>query len=176
MIDLKLSYLGWYHQRQEGTHIICRFSLDHNLRLKAFVKLSLSQNFLLIWALPTPTSVIVTASAIKLNHRHADIAINWAGGLHHAKKNEASGFCYVNDIVLAILELLKFDIIPNIFLSVLFFFSVWGFLYECLCMDVYVCMCPNGRILFKALTPDLWKRLYFCIIGTWQFSNDFGAA
>ncbi|KAL4245117.1 histone deacetylase family protein [Abortiporus biennis] len=29
-----------------------------------------------------------------------DIAINWAGGLHHAKKREASGFCYINDIVL----------------------------------------------------------------------------
>ncbi|EJD01728.1 histone deacetylase complex, catalytic component RPD3 [Fomitiporia mediterranea MF3/22] len=37
----------------------------------------------------------------------ADIAINWAGGLHHAKKSEASGFCYVNDIVLCILELLR---------------------------------------------------------------------
>ncbi|KAL5527933.1 CLR6 [Sanghuangporus baumii] len=36
-----------------------------------------------------------------------DIAINWAGGLHHAKKREASGFCYVNDIVLGILELLR---------------------------------------------------------------------
>jgi histone deacetylase 1/2 len=45
--------------------------------------------------------------AVKLNRRQADIAINWAGGLHHAKKCEASGFCYVNDIVLAILELLK---------------------------------------------------------------------
>ncbi|XP_035823013.1 probable histone deacetylase 19 isoform X3 [Zea mays] len=44
--------------------------------------------------------------AVKLNHGH-DIAINWSGGLHHAKKCEASGFCYVNDIVLAILELLK---------------------------------------------------------------------
>lgn len=33
----------------------------------------------------------------------ADIAINWAGGFHHAKKIEASGFCYVNDIVLCIL-------------------------------------------------------------------------
>ncbi len=30
-----------------------------------------------------------------------------AGGMHHAKKAEASGFCYVNDIVLGILELLK---------------------------------------------------------------------
>lgn len=45
--------------------------------------------------------------AVKLNHGHCDIAVNWAGGLHHAKKCEASGFCYVNDIVLAILELLK---------------------------------------------------------------------
>ncbi|GAV64590.1 Hist_deacetyl domain-containing protein [Cephalotus follicularis] len=46
-------------------------------------------------------------AAVKLNRGDADIAINWAGGLHHAKKSEASGFCYVNDIVLGILELLK---------------------------------------------------------------------
>ncbi|XP_005100475.1 probable histone deacetylase 1-B isoform X2 [Aplysia californica] len=48
------------------------------------------------------------AGAVKLNKQAADIAINWAGGLHHAKKSEASGFCYVNDIVLGILELLKY--------------------------------------------------------------------
>ncbi|XP_041352977.1 probable histone deacetylase 1-B [Gigantopelta aegis] len=48
------------------------------------------------------------AGAVKLNKRETDIAINWAGGYHHAKKSEASGFCYVNDIVLAILELLKY--------------------------------------------------------------------
>uniref|UniRef100_M8BRY6 Histone deacetylase n=1 Tax=Aegilops tauschii TaxID=37682 RepID=M8BRY6_AEGTA len=47
-------------------------------------------------------------AAVKLNRGDADITVNWAGGLHHAKKGEASGFCYVNDIVLAILELLKF--------------------------------------------------------------------
>lgn len=57
-------------------------------------------------------------AAIKLNHKSSDICVNWAGsflsltyligGLHHAKKMEASGFCYVNDIVLAILELLKY--------------------------------------------------------------------
>lgn len=46
--------------------------------------------------------------AVKLNHNQADITVNWAGGLHHAKKAEASGFCYINDIVLAILELLKY--------------------------------------------------------------------
>jgi len=37
----------------------------------------------------------------------SDICLNWSGGMHHAKKAEASGFCYINDIVLAILELLK---------------------------------------------------------------------
>uniref|UniRef100_A0A3P9A321 Histone deacetylase n=1 Tax=Esox lucius TaxID=8010 RepID=A0A3P9A321_ESOLU len=46
--------------------------------------------------------------ATQLNHKICDIAINWAGGLHHAKKFEASGFCYVNDIVISILELLKY--------------------------------------------------------------------
>ena len=46
-------------------------------------------------------------AAVKLNHGLTDIAVNWSGGLHHAKKSEASGFCFVNDIVLAILELLK---------------------------------------------------------------------
>jgi histone deacetylase 1/2 len=46
--------------------------------------------------------------AAAINHGVADICINWAGGFHHAKKNEASGFCYINDIVLAILELLKY--------------------------------------------------------------------
>ncbi|AQZ10501.1 HOS1 (YPR068C) [Zygosaccharomyces parabailii] len=33
------------------------------------------------------------------------IAINWDGGRHHAMKQKASGFCYVNDIVLTIQKL-----------------------------------------------------------------------
>jgi acetoin utilization deacetylase AcuC-like enzyme len=33
-------------------------------------------------------------SAVKLNHNQTDIAINWSGGLHHAKKAEASGEYY----------------------------------------------------------------------------------
>lgn len=36
-----------------------------------------------------------------------DIAFNIAGGLHHAMASRASGFCYVNDIVIAIMSLLK---------------------------------------------------------------------
>jgi len=47
------------------------------------------------------------SGAARLNQGCSDIVLNWSGGMHHAKKGEASGFCYVNDIVLAILELLK---------------------------------------------------------------------
>lgn len=47
--------------------------------------------------------------AYKLNTKISDIAINYSGGLHHAKRSEASGFCYVNDIVLGVLELLKYN-------------------------------------------------------------------
>ncbi|KAF8871390.1 hypothetical protein CPB84DRAFT_1800914 [Gymnopilus junonius] len=46
-------------------------------------------------------------AAQRITSGAADIAINWAGGLHHAKKREASGFCYINDIVLGVLELLR---------------------------------------------------------------------
>ncbi|MCJ1305606.1 histone deacetylase [Hypocenomyce scalaris] len=47
-------------------------------------------------------------AARKLINNQSSIAINWSGGLHHAKKSEASGFCYINDIVLAILQLLRY--------------------------------------------------------------------
>lgn len=68
---------------------------------------------------------VTTEGAARLSRDKCDIAVNWAGGLHHAKKSEASGFCYVNgpyvmfstqwlpmkgaptDIVLGILELLR---------------------------------------------------------------------
>ena len=48
------------------------------------------------------------STASRLIYHKSKIAINWAGGLHHAKRSELSGFCYVNDIVLLILELLKY--------------------------------------------------------------------
>ena len=67
------------------------------------------------------------SAACHMNQGLADVTVNWAGGLHHSKKAEASGlfavrgrpewpdvtlnfsgFCYVNDIAVAILELLKY--------------------------------------------------------------------
>lgn len=47
------------------------------------------------------------SGARDLIKRKTMIAINWAGGLHHAKRGKSSGFCYINDVVLSILELLK---------------------------------------------------------------------
>lgn len=41
------------------------------------------------------------------NNQSLEILSAEIGGMHHAKKAEAAGFCYINDIVLAILELLK---------------------------------------------------------------------
>lgn len=46
-------------------------------------------------------------SAILIGEKDCDICINWSGGLHHARKERSSGFCYVNDIVLCIQTLLK---------------------------------------------------------------------
>ncbi|CAN8255584.1 unnamed protein product [Cochlearia groenlandica] len=46
-------------------------------------------------------------AAVKLNLRESDIAINWTGGMHRARSSLATGFCFVNDVVLAIIELLK---------------------------------------------------------------------
>ncbi|KAK5110542.1 hypothetical protein LTR62_005734 [Meristemomyces frigidus] len=47
------------------------------------------------------------AATNQLTTNQSDIAINWSGGLHHAHKSEASGFCYINDIVLSIIDMLR---------------------------------------------------------------------
>ncbi|XP_031979503.1 histone deacetylase 8 isoform X1 [Corvus cornix cornix] len=46
----------------------------------------------------------ITAAQCLLDGK-CKVAINWPGGWHHAKKDEASGFCYLNDAVLGILRL-----------------------------------------------------------------------
>lgn len=44
-------------------------------------------------------------AARTLTKKQADVAINWCGGWHHAQRDEAEGYCYVNDIVLGVQEL-----------------------------------------------------------------------
>ena len=93
-------YTSFASCQQEAPLVSC-----HGNNTFAYVVLYLCSVFeatLCVWL-----SWLCAAGAVKLNKQETDIAVNWAGGLHHAKKSEASGFCYVNDIVLAILELLK---------------------------------------------------------------------
>ncbi len=56
-------------------------------------------------------SLLVTGASIKAARLVGEggfpIAFNISGGLHHAMKDRASGFCYINDPVLAIRALLK---------------------------------------------------------------------
>ncbi|KAF8909173.1 hypothetical protein CPB85DRAFT_1307977 [Mucidula mucida] len=81
-----------------------------NLFAKEQVKFNVGEDCPVFDGLPEYCSISAGGSmegAARLCRNKCDIAVNWAGGLHHAKKSEASGFCYVNDIVLGILELLS---------------------------------------------------------------------
>lgn len=59
--------------------------------------------------LPMYCQVVTGATLMLADHinvgEERTIAINWDGGRHHAIKRKASGFCYVNDIVLTIQKL-----------------------------------------------------------------------
>lgn len=60
--------------------------------------------------LPMYCQVITGATLMLADHiikEERTIAINWDGGRHHAFKRKASGFCYINDIVLLIQKLRK---------------------------------------------------------------------
>lgn len=46
-----------------------------------------------------------TITAIEAIYSGANIAINWCGGWHHAQRDNAEGFCYVNDISIGIQKL-----------------------------------------------------------------------
>jgi hypothetical protein len=96
------------------------------------------------------------ASAVKLNKQAADIAINWAGGLHHAKKSEASGFCYVNDIVLGIFNCDSFTLSTNLWTVYI----------------TYVIEQPLGIILSKIRYGiDNQSTFIFSNIGTSEISS-----
>lgn len=47
------------------------------------------------------------AGAHVLNRGRADLVIHWAGGMHHSRKSYCVGYAPVNDVVLAILVLLR---------------------------------------------------------------------
>ena len=101
----------------------------------------------------------------------AQVAINWYGGWHHAMKDEASGFCYCNDIVLAILHLMDhFDRVLYIDIDIhhgdgntrsRVQINVISHIPEsqiCVCVCVCVCVCESRPC--NAL--ELVSSLYSC--------------
>lgn len=64
--------------------------------------------------------------AARLSRDKCDIAVNWAGGLHHAKKAEANGFCYVNGLP----SFLSFEF-HGFGLDMFFDFTDWSSIYAC---------------------------------------------
>ena len=46
---------------------------------------------------------------IELLDKDTDIVFNPLGGFHHARRSRAEGFCYINDLVIAIKEALNYD-------------------------------------------------------------------
>ncbi|XP_018025313.1 histone deacetylase 8-like [Hyalella azteca] len=59
----------------------------------------------MLWSLVCHVAGGSMAAARLLTSGQASVAINWCGGWHHAQRDSASGFCYVNDVVLAIMQL-----------------------------------------------------------------------
>ncbi|RNF24294.1 putative histone deacetylase [Trypanosoma conorhini] len=53
----------------------------------------------------TVSGTLLAARLLACSGRFA--AIHWFGGRHHAKRRTAGGFCFVNDVVLGVLELQK---------------------------------------------------------------------
>ena len=104
-----------------------KFSSDLDCKLKE-VKSSLEDEFGMEYDCPIVQNLKEmilwlaggSLSAAKwLTGGYGTRAINWGGGWHHAQRDKASGFCYVNDIVIAIHELRKkFDKVLYIDLDV----------------------------------------------------------
>src|SRR5205823_3015558 len=59
----------------------------------------------LTWRLMRAYGLTTLPNARVVAPEQVDRAFHFAGGLHHAFPDRASGFCYVNDAVLAILRL-----------------------------------------------------------------------
>jgi acetoin utilization protein AcuC len=57
------------------------------------------------WSLLVTGATLQAVDSVASGER--EIAFNIAGGLHHAMRSRASGFCYINDPVIGILKLLR---------------------------------------------------------------------
>ena len=87
-----------HHNRNCYFYIIYLTSLRYGLEDDCPISMNLFNHCRIVAGASISGARLLTAQKVKS-------AISWIGGRHHAKKSEASGFCYVNDIVLAILTM-----------------------------------------------------------------------
>lgn len=59
------------------------------------------------WCRALAGGVLASVELLQTPARQLHTCLYWLGGRHHAKKDEASGFCYINDAVLGVLKLLE---------------------------------------------------------------------
>eukprot|EP00956_Cyclotella_meneghiniana_P001152 scaffold1326_cov51-Cyclotella_meneghiniana.AAC.5 len=88
-------------EEKEFQHLLAKYGLEDDCPLPTDSK-SLS----LLWNYCLAVTGASCHAASLLIHQE-DVAIHWGGGRHHAHSNKAGGFCYVNDVVLAIRTLLN---------------------------------------------------------------------
>lgn len=105
------------YQQQLSSHTVVS-ALDKNLDIFGLKYDCVVFPFLSDYVQLVAGSTISTAKYLIRNSKLNDtdtqpIGINWYGGRHHCHKSKASGFCYVNDIVLGINTLRTFY--PRVF-------------------------------------------------------------
>jgi acetoin utilization protein AcuC len=109
-IPTTVEYVGRFH-RPEYIDQLIRNSRGENDDVEAALNFGLGPGdnpiFRGLWEWSLLTAGASLQSAKIVAEGRADLAFNIAGGLHHAMANRASGFCYVNDIVVAIKYLVE---------------------------------------------------------------------
>lgn len=110
----ELQDLCLFHSREYVEQLLSEYAEneDHDVELLSEFGLShdcpifsdLAQYVLHI-AGASLTAADILVSARKTDSDERQVVINWYGGRHHCNRGRAAGFCYVNDVVLAILRL-----------------------------------------------------------------------
>lgn len=92
-VDVLLKYTKDVEVKEEDSALLAEYGLEYDCPVFS----GLAE-----YVREVAGSSLVAARALIDPDQDINIAINWDGGRHHAKKGQASGFCYVQDIVLAI--------------------------------------------------------------------------
>ncbi|KZT10434.1 histone deacetylase complex protein [Laetiporus sulphureus 93-53] len=105
--------LSVYHSRDYLSAVLNEENTEETFRASGLSRMDdsgygLEHDCPLFTGLPAYVKLVAGATltaAKSLQSGDVNVAICWDGGRHHARKSQASGFCYVADCILAILAL-----------------------------------------------------------------------